>query len=37
MKKIVALGLAVAGVFWFLGKKNSEKSSDTWEAHTDKV
>lgn len=37
MKKIVALGLAVAGVFWVLGKKKSEKSSDTWAVGTDTV
>jgi hypothetical protein len=38
MKKIIALGLAAAGVFWALGKrsKNSEPV-DTWSAATDRV
>lgn len=37
MKKIVALGLAVAGVFWALGKTNKETPVDTWSAGTDRL
>jgi hypothetical protein len=37
MKKIVALSLAAAGVFWVLGKRSNSKPVDTWAAATDKV
>jgi len=37
MKKIIALGLAAAGVFWALGKRSNGKPVDTWAAATDKV
>jgi len=36
MKKIIALGLAAAGVFWALSKSKS-KPTDTWAAASDKV
>ena len=37
MKKIIALGLAAAGVFWALSKSKQDKPADTWAAATDKV
>jgi hypothetical protein len=37
MKKIIALGLAAAGIFWALGKRSDSKPADTWAAATDKV
>lgn len=37
MKKIVALGLAVAGVFWALGRTKKQAPADTWSAGTDRV
>lgn len=37
MKKIITLGLAVAGVFWALGRTTNGRSSDTWAAGTDSV
>lgn len=36
MKKIIALGLTAAGVFWALSKKQG-KPTDTWAAASDKV
>ncbi len=37
MKKLVALGLAAAGVFWVLGKAKKDQPIDTWSAGTDRV
>ena len=37
MKKIIALGLAAAGVYWALGKRSNSKPVDTWSAATDRV
>lgn len=38
MKKIIALGLAAAGVFWALSKSKQDKPpTDTWAAASDKV
>ena len=37
MKKIIALGLAEAGVFWALSKSKHDKPTDTWAAASDKV
>ena len=37
MKKIIALGLTAAGVFWALGRAKNDKPVDTWAAATDKV
>jgi hypothetical protein len=37
MKKIIALSLAAAGVFWALGKKSKSTPTDTWSAATDRV
>jgi len=37
MKKIIALGLAAAGVFWALSKSKQDKPTNTWAAATDKV
>lgn len=37
MKKLVALGLAAAGVFWVLGKTKKDPQTDTWSAGTDRV
>ena len=37
MKKIITLGLAVAGVFWALGKTSKGQPVDTWAAGTDRV
>jgi len=37
MKKIIALSLAAAGVFWALGKRSDSKPVDTWAAATDQV
>ena len=37
MKKIIALGLAAAGVFWALGKKKNAKPADNWAGASDTV
>jgi hypothetical protein len=37
MKKIIALGLAAAGVFWAVSKSRDSKPADTWAAASDKV
>ncbi|VXC51880.1 conserved hypothetical protein [Aeromicrobium sp. 9AM] len=37
MKKIIALGLAAAGVFWAVSKSKQGKPADTWAAASDKV
>nr|MCW2729095.1 hypothetical protein [Aeromicrobium sp.] len=37
MKKIIALGLAAAGVIWALGKRSKDMPVDTWSAATDRV
>jgi len=37
MKKIIALGLAVAGAVWFANKAREKKPQDVWAASTDSV
>ena len=37
MKKIVALGLAVAGAIWALKKSQTDKPEDVWAEATDKI
>jgi hypothetical protein len=37
MKKLIALGLAAAGVFWVVAKSQQDKPADTWAAASDKV
>jgi hypothetical protein len=37
MKKIIALSLAAAGVFWALGKKSKSTPTDSWAAATDQL
>ena len=37
MKKIVALGLAAAGVFWAVNKSREMGQTDPWAAASDKV
>ena len=37
MKKIIALGLAAAGVFWALNKTQNGKPVDHWAAASDTV
>jgi hypothetical protein len=37
MKKIIALGLAAAGVFWAVGRSRADKPADSWSAATDRV
>jgi hypothetical protein len=37
MKKIIALALAAAGVFWALGRSKKKNPTDTWAAASDKV
>ena len=37
MKKIIALGLAAAGIFWAFGKSRIDKPADTWAAASDTV
>jgi hypothetical protein len=37
MKKIIALGLAVAGAVWALSKSRGEKPKDVWVEATDQV
>lgn len=37
MKKLVALGLAAAGLLWVLGKDRDEQPVDTWAAGTDRL
>jgi hypothetical protein len=37
MKKIIALGLAAAGVFWALGKSKKKAPGNTWADASDKV
>ena len=37
MKKILALGLAVAGVVWALGRSKKQQPVDTWAAASDQV
>ncbi|MCW2770633.1 MAG: hypothetical protein JWR27_2066 [Aeromicrobium sp.] len=37
MKKILALGIAAAGVLWALGKAKNSKPTDTWAAGTDRL
>jgi hypothetical protein len=37
MKKIIALGLAVAGVFWAVGRSKKSAETDHWAAASDPV
>ena len=37
MKKIVALGLAVAGAIWAFNKTQADKPADVWAEATDKI
>jgi len=37
MKKLFALGLAAAGVFWALGQSKKSPATDPWAAASDKV
>jgi hypothetical protein len=37
MKKILALGLAAAGVLWALGRARKDQPVDTWAAGTDRL
>jgi hypothetical protein len=37
MKKIIALGLAVAGVVWAIGRSKKSTTTDHWAAASDKV
>jgi len=37
MKKFIALGLAVAGTFWVIGRSKKSPATDHWAAASDKV
>ena len=37
MKKILVLGLAVAGAVWALGRRKSETTPDVWANASDPV
>jgi hypothetical protein len=37
MKKIIALGLAVAGAVWAVSKSRGDKPKDVWAGATDEV
>jgi hypothetical protein len=37
MKKIIALGLAAAGVFWAIGRSKKSTETDHWAAASDNV
>jgi hypothetical protein len=37
MKKVITLGLAVAGVFWAIGRSKKSAETDHWAAASDQV
>ena len=37
MKKIIALGLALAGAVWAVGRARGEKPKDVWAEATDRL